>query len=68
MLAPGRTGHHGPVPQLLRNHLLPSFGEVPIDAITRQAVKVYITDLRSRYSQHTVASIVGLLGLILREA
>jgi integrase len=52
----------------LRNHLLPRFGDTPIDAITRQAVKAYITDLRATYSQQTVASIVGLLALILREA
>jgi integrase len=52
----------------LDNHLLPRFGQVPIDAITRQAVKVYINDLRACYSPHTVASIIGVLGLILREA
>ncbi|XVV10848.1 tyrosine-type recombinase/integrase [Actinoplanes sp. CA-131856] len=52
----------------LRNHILPRFGDVPISKITRQAAKVFVKDLKQHLAERTVADIMSLLGLLMREA
>ena len=52
----------------LRNHILPRFGDVPLNKITRQAVKVFVKHLKTHLADSSVASIMTLLGLLMREA
>jgi integrase len=52
----------------LRNHLLPRFGDVPLNKITRQMVKAFVKHLKQNLAQSSVASIMSLFGLLMREA
>ncbi|WP_067503494.1 site-specific integrase [Actinoplanes sp. TFC3] len=52
----------------LRNHILPRFGDTPLNKITRQDAKVFVKDLKRRLAERTVADVMSLLGLLLREA
>lgn len=52
----------------LRNHILPRFGGLPLNKITRQDAKVFIKDLKTHLAQSSVASVMGLFNLLLREA
>lgn len=49
-------------------HILPRFGDQPINAITRMAVKAWIKDLSRRRAPGTVASILSLLSMLMNEA
>ncbi|MEJ3750089.1 tyrosine-type recombinase/integrase [Actinomycetes bacterium KLBMP 9797] len=53
---------------VLRNHILPTFGDQRLNAITRNAVKAFARTLTPRLSPATVRSVVTVLGLVLREA
>lgn len=52
----------------LRNHIIPRFGDVALAKITRQAVKVFVKDLKRQLAESSVASVMSLLGLLMREA
>src|SRR3954466_4900125 len=52
----------------LRNHILPRFGDTPINKITRQDAKVFVKHLKQRLAERTVADVMSLLSLLLREA
>src|SRR5947207_9748741 len=52
----------------LRNHILPRFGDTPLNQITRQTVKMFVKQLKRHLADSSVASIIGLLGLLMREA
>ena len=52
----------------LRNHILPRFGHVALNKITRQDAKVFVKDLKQRLAERTVIDVMSLLGLLLREA
>ncbi|MEN3615845.1 tyrosine-type recombinase/integrase [Plantactinospora sp. ZYX-F-223] len=52
----------------LRNHILPRFGDTPLTKITRQTVKVFVKQLRTHLADSSVASVMSLLGLLMREA
>jgi hypothetical protein len=52
----------------LRNHILPEYADTPITAIKRQALKVFIKNLKLHLADSSVASIMSLLSLLLREA
>jgi len=52
----------------LRTHILPRFGDTPINKITRQDAKVFVKHLHSRLADRTVADVMSLLSLLLREA
>ncbi|WFE27612.1 site-specific integrase [Solwaraspora sp. WMMD791] len=49
-------------------HILPRFGDTPLNGITRMAVKRWIKDLNRRRADSTVASILSLLSMIMGEA
>jgi len=49
-------------------HILPRFGDTPINAISRMAVKGWIKDLNRRRAASTVASIASLLSTLMNEA
>jgi hypothetical protein len=49
-------------------HILPRFGDTPLNAITRMAVKAWVKDLNRRRAPATVASILSLLSMLLGEA
>ncbi|OLB81920.1 MAG: site-specific integrase [Actinobacteria bacterium 13_2_20CM_2_71_6] len=49
-------------------HILPRFGDTPLGAISRMAVKAWIKDLNRRRAPATVASILSLLSMLLGEA
>jgi len=49
-------------------HILPRFGDVGLNAITRMAVKAWVKDLNRRRAPATVASILSLLSMLLGEA
>jgi integrase len=49
-------------------HILPQFGETPIAAISRMAVKSWVRDLGRRRAPATVADVLGLLSMLLGEA
>jgi hypothetical protein len=49
-------------------HILPRFGDTPLNAITRMAVKRWVKDLNHRRADSTVASILSLLSMIMGEA
>jgi integrase len=53
---------------MLRVHVLPTFGDQRLDAITRTQVKAFARTLTTRLSPVTVRSIITVLGLVLREA
>jgi integrase len=52
----------------LRNHLLPRFGNTPLNKITRQDAKVFVKELKQRLAERTVADVMSLLSLLMREA
>jgi integrase len=52
----------------LRNHILPVFGHVPLTRINRHAVKMFVVQLRRTLADSSVASVMSLLNLLLREA
>jgi hypothetical protein len=52
----------------LRNHILPRFGGVPLNQISRQAGKVFVKQLKTRLADSSAASVMSLLGLLMREA
>lgn len=52
----------------LRNHILPRFGGTPLNKITRQPARVFVKDLKQHLAERTVADIMSLLNLLLREA
>jgi hypothetical protein len=49
-------------------HILPRFGDAPLNAITRMAVKRWVRDLARTRADATVASILSLLSMIMGEA
>jgi integrase len=52
----------------LRNHLLPRYGDTPINKITRQSVKAFVKHLKADLADSSVASVMSLFGLLMREA
>jgi integrase len=52
----------------LRIHILPRFGDTPLNQITRQSVKMFVKHLKHRLADSSVASIMALFGLLMREA
>lgn len=52
----------------LRTHILPRFGTVALNAITRMAVKTWANQLRTFRSERTVVDVVRLLSMVLNEA
>src|SRR5262249_55282844 len=52
----------------LRIHILPRFGDTPLNKITRQAVKIFVKHLKQNLADSSVASIMALFGLLMREA
>jgi len=52
----------------LRNHILPRFGDVALNKITRQSVKVFVKSLKAHLADSSVASIMSLFSLLMREA
>lgn len=65
--------HAGPMTRAtydshLRTHILPRFGTVPLNGITRMAVKTWANQLRSWRSERTVVDVVRLLSMLLNEA
>ena len=53
---------------LLRQHILPAFGQHPLDEITRVAVKAWGNELHQRMASSSADSITALLSTILGEA
>ncbi|MEU5958609.1 hypothetical protein [Streptomyces sp. NPDC047525] len=53
------------MPGLLKDHLLPAWGEMPLGEITPTAVATWLKQLRASYKPTTVAAIGELLSLIL---
>ncbi|MGR6998388.1 tyrosine-type recombinase/integrase [Yinghuangia aomiensis] len=53
---------------ILRNHLLPRWGETELAAITRSAVRIWRNSLDGRYAPATVTHITKLLSMILADA
>ncbi|MGW0663508.1 tyrosine-type recombinase/integrase [Streptodolium elevatio] len=53
---------------MLRNHLLPRWGETELAAITRSAVRIWRNSLGATYSPTTVSHITKLLSMILADA
>jgi hypothetical protein len=56
------------LPQLPAQPHPAAFGHIPSNKITRQAVKVFIKDLKSWLADSSAASTLGLLSLVMREA
>lgn len=52
----------------LRNHIIPQFGGMTLDTITRIQIKRWVTQLRKRLAHGTVIDCVTLLSMLLREA
>jgi integrase len=52
----------------LRNHILPRFGDTLLVQINRQAVKVFVKHLKRELADSSVASVMALFGLLMREA
>ncbi|WP_156754316.1 tyrosine-type recombinase/integrase [Actinokineospora pegani] len=52
----------------LRNHILPRFGDTPLNQISRIVVKGWVKKLRRGLADNTVADIVTLFSMILGEA
>lgn len=54
---------------LVRSHLLPAFGDLPLRAIRPLAVRGFVADLeRLGYARATIAATVKLLGRVMRAA
>jgi hypothetical protein len=53
---------------MLRVHILPRFGTIRLDAISRNDVKKFAVDLRGKVCAVSARTIVSVLGLVLREA
>lgn len=53
---------------MLRVHILPRFGSMRLDAISRNEIKQFAVDLRAQVSPASARTIVSVLGLVLREA
>ncbi|MBT8224500.1 MAG: site-specific integrase [Dactylosporangium sp.] len=49
-------------------HILPKFGDLPLSAITRMAVKSWVKDLGQSHAPSTVGTVLGLLSTVLNEA
>ncbi len=49
-------------------HILPKFGDLPLSAISRMAVKAWVKDLGQRRAPATVTSVLNLLSTLLNEA
>ena len=52
----------------LRIRILPAFGSIPLNQITRHAVKLFVKQLKRRLAYSSVASVMTLFGLLMREA
>ncbi|MFC7482936.1 tyrosine recombinase XerC [Luedemannella flava] len=52
----------------LRIHILLAFGDTPLTKITRQHIKVFVKQLKSKLADSSVASVMSLLSLLMREA
>jgi integrase len=52
----------------LRNHILPRFGDTPLNQITRQSIKVFVKHLKQTLADSSIASVMALFGLLMREA
>ncbi|MCP2166573.1 tyrosine-type recombinase/integrase [Goodfellowiella coeruleoviolacea] len=52
----------------LRNHILPKFGHLALNEITRITVKAWVKSLRRTLADVTVADVVTLLSMVLGEA
>lgn len=52
----------------LRIHILPRFGDTPLNQITRQSIKLFVKHLKQHLADSSVASIMALFGLLMREA
>ncbi|MFK3980567.1 tyrosine-type recombinase/integrase [Micromonospora sp. NPDC050397] len=52
----------------LRNHILPRFGDTPLNNINRQTIKVFVKELKTHLADSSAASVMSLLSLLLREA
>jgi hypothetical protein len=52
----------------LRIHILPAFGGTPLNQITRHTVKLFVKRLKGRLADSSVASVMTLFGLLMREA
>lgn len=52
----------------LNNHLLPKFGDMPLDEISHIKVKGWVKNLRRNLSDATVRDIVTILSMILGDA
>jgi len=53
---------------LIRNHLLPRFGDQPIGSITRTEVQAWVSSLTGRLAPRTLEGVYRLLATILRSA
>jgi integrase len=49
-------------------HILPRFGDLPLNTISRMTVKAWVKELSSRRSAATVNDVLGLLSMILGDA
>jgi Phage integrase, N-terminal SAM-like domain len=52
----------------LRIHILPAFGDTPLNQITRHTVKLFVKRLKTRLADASVSSVMTLFGLLMREA
>ncbi|MDI6101204.1 site-specific integrase [Actinoplanes sp. NEAU-A12] len=52
----------------LRVHILPRFGDCPLNAITRMMVKTWVKELNQRRASSTVADILSVLSMLMGEA
>jgi len=52
----------------LRGQVLPAFGSVPLNRITRNAVQMWVDDMATRLAPRTVRDSYRILAGLLREA
>jgi integrase len=52
----------------LRTHILPRFGDVTLTQINRQAVKVFVKQLKRHLADSSITSIMSLFSMLMREA
>jgi Phage integrase, N-terminal SAM-like domain len=52
----------------LRLHILPRHGHLPLTAIRRQHVKALVINLKRKLAPRSVADVIAVLSLVLREA
>jgi hypothetical protein len=52
----------------LRIHILPAFGDTPLNQITRHAVKLFVKQLKRRLADSSASSVMTVFGLLMREA